>query len=412
MRESWLLFMRRCHPQCDYQGSLADLLYSEKERAADEQAISKLHKDINNGSLRRKGGADYDLSDSDDDAEARHRAKRRENAKMRKLLFSDEKLSKIADNPKKMAFLRAIEDRDDEEDVSVGWGILTTPEEGEKEESTQEIADPQSKPASNDTTGSKRKRPLQESLPDAANRPPPAARRTKPTRKPATLAEIRESVSFLIETPESMSFQSHPDPSSSSSDPEAENEPQGPPATRGRKQASADGGGDEAANAAEPGNANDLLMPPPPLPPHSNPRRTTGSIIDRLSLKRASTADQTSSARLAFAAPNALDDPSNSSFRVPSLLRRASTSNLVDQADNKHGITTLAVTEQSAGGADGKEGFVRKGGRKGSSILAQARQMERRAVLDGVERRRRAERERIARCRREGFLVRSGEWET
>ena len=55
---------------------------------------------------------------------------------------------------------------------------------------------------------------------------------------------------------------------------------------------------------------------------------------------------------------------------------------------------------------------MRKGGRKGSSILAQARQMERRAVLDGVERRRRAERERIARCRREGFLVRSGEWET
>ena len=373
---------------------MADLLYSEKERAADEQAISKLHKDINNGGLRRKGGADFDLSDSDDDAEARHRAKRREHARMRKLMFSDEKLSKIADNPKKMAFLRAIEDREDEEDLGVGWEILATPEEGEKEGSTQEVADSQSKPASNDTTGSKRKRPLQESLPDAANRPPPTARRTK-TRKPATLAEIRESVSFLIETPESMSFQSHAD----SSDLEAEIEHQAP--TIG------DQASDDEANAAETENGKDL-MPPPPLPTHSNPRRTSAAIIDRLSLKRASTADQASSTRLAFAAPNTLN--SDSTFRVPSLLRRASTSNLANQAD-KHGISTLAATEQTAGGADDREGFVRKGGRKGSSILAQARQMERRAVLDGVEKRRQAERERIARCRREGFLVKSGSWE-
>ncbi|KAL8794126.1 MAG: hypothetical protein Q9195_003311 [Heterodermia aff. obscurata] len=341
--------------------------YAEKERAADELAISKLHRDINNGGLRRNkgvGGADFDLSDSDDDAEARHRAKRREHAKMRKLLFSDEKLSKIVDNPKKMAFLRAIEDREDE-DLGTAWDILATPEET--------VDHPQSKPASNDTTtsGSKRKRPLQESLPDAANRPPPSERRTKPLRKPATLAEIRESVSFLIETPESMSFQSHAD---SSSDLEAPAETE--------------------------------LMPPPP-------RRARAPVIDRLSLKRAATADQsTGSTRLAFAAPNTLD-ATESSFRVPALLRRASTSNLLTQSDNNHGITTLAATEQTAGGADGKEGFVRKGGRKGSSILAQARQMERRAVLDGVEKRRQAERERIAKCRRErGFLGgNGGGWE-
>ena len=406
--------MRTCFPSRYYRGSLADILYSEKERIADEQAISKLHKDINNGGLRRKGGANFDLSDSDDDAEARQRAKRREHARMRKLMFTDEKLSKIADNPKKMAFLRAIEDREDEEDLGVGWDMLANPDEREREESTQEIVDSQPQPAGNATTGSKRKRPLQESLPDAANRPPPAARRTTKTRKPATLAEIRESVSFLIETPESMSFQfSHAE--SSNSDLEAETDELQAPPVSGNHVSDDD---DDANNEAETGNGKDL-MPPPPLPPttHSNPnprRRTSApTVIDRLSLKRASTADQagSSSTRLAFAAPNPLDSSASTSFRVPpSLLRRASTSSLlVNQAD-KHGVTTIAATEQTAGGADGKEAFVKKGGRKGSSILAQARQMERRAVLDGVEKRRKVETERIARCRREGFLVGSGEW--
>ena len=45
--------------------------------------------------LRRKRGADYDLSDSDDEGEARRRRKQREFAKMRKALLEDEEIGKI-----------------------------------------------------------------------------------------------------------------------------------------------------------------------------------------------------------------------------------------------------------------------------------------------------------------------------
>ena len=349
-----------------------------------------MYKDINNGGLRRKrGGADFDLSDSDDDAEARQRAKRREFAKMRKALLTDEKLGKIAEDPKKMAFLRAVEDRENEEELGLGWDILDTGEEGngKDEENTQEVADSQAQAADAQTAGVKRKRPLQESLPDATNRPPPAARRTK-GKKPATLAEIRESVSFLIEAPESRSFQSHAD----SSDVEDENDVH------------------DQATDVDNQVMDDLereKMPPPPLPQHQNPRRTSAPIIDRLSLKRAASAESqaASSTRLAFMAPSAT---TSGTFHVPSLLRRASTSNLVN-LDNNHGITTLAVTEQAAGDGDAKSTYVKKGGKKGS-ILGQAREMERRAVLDAVEKRRQEERERIARRRRSGFLAAGGSW--
>ena len=79
--------------------------------------------------------------------------------------------------------------------------------------------------------------------------------------------------------------------------------------------------------------------------------------------------------------------------------------------DKSHGITTLAATEQAAGGVKGD--YVKRGGRKGSSILGQAREVERRAAVEGVERRRVEERERVAGLRREGFLGRGGggEWE-
>src|SRR5258706_2675671 len=90
---------------------------SDKERARDEKQVEKLYKDITTGMLRRKRGQDYDLSDSDDGGEARRRMKRREFAKMRKALLEDERIGKIAENPKKLAFLHAIEDRDEDDEV-------------------------------------------------------------------------------------------------------------------------------------------------------------------------------------------------------------------------------------------------------------------------------------------------------
>lgn len=93
--------------------------YAEKEKVQDEKDVNKLLKDLQSGLLRKKRGAEFDLDDSDDDddGEARRRAKRRQMAKMRKELMKDGNIEKIASNPKRQAFLSAIEDRDRDEEM-------------------------------------------------------------------------------------------------------------------------------------------------------------------------------------------------------------------------------------------------------------------------------------------------------
>ena len=326
------------------------------ERARDEKDIAKLYKDINSGMLRRKRGAEFDLSDSDDDAEARQRRKRREFAKMRKALLENENVGKIAEDPKKIAFLRAIEDREQDDDID----FLNRPAEDSFriEPDTQEDHESQSQPTLPEPTLGKRKHPLQDSVPDKGNmRPPSAARRTQATKKPATLAEIRESVSFLIEDPGSIN--TAPDPSSSASEDE----------TR------------------------------PQDKHHGHPRRrpNPNPIIDRLSLKRAESATAASTSRLAFHDPST-SNPSIGGFKVPSLLRRATTANLA--AADSNGISTLAtaMTERAAGGGE-KGDFVRMGGTKKSSVNYFTRELEKGKVIEGVERRRKEERERLAKGR-------------
>lgn len=360
-RESWQLTMRKLAfiPCADVHSNLL----RNNERARDEKDIAKLYKDINSGMLRRKRGAEFDLSDSDDDAEARQRRKRREFAKMRKALLENENVGKIAEDPKKLAFLRAIEDRDDDEDLD----FLDHPAEDSfrMEPDTQEDHESQTRPAPPDPALGKRKRPLQDSLPDKGNmRPPAAARRTQAPKKPATLAEIRESVSFLIENPGSVN--TVPDPSSSASEDES--------------------------------NRRDESHRHPRRRPNPNP------IIDRLSLKRAESATVSSASRLAFHDPST-SNPTTGGFKVPSLLRRATTTNLTTAAaataaENHNGITTraTATTERAAGGGE-KGDFVRRGGTKKSSVNYFAREREKSKVVDGVERRRREERERRARGR-------------
>ncbi|KAL9124764.1 MAG: hypothetical protein Q9217_005941 [Psora testacea] len=336
-------------------------LYANKQRADDEKAVEKLFKDINNGGLRRKrgAGADFDLSDSEDDAEARRRRKQREFAKMRKALLENENVGKIAEDPKKMAFLKAIEDRDDDEEVDFlnqpaedSFRVATGMQEGESQSQ-------QAPPA--ESAASIPKRPLQESIPDKGNmRPPAAMRRTHAPKRPATLAEIRESVSFLMEEPGSL----HTAEPSSSADEEDE----------------------------------DTAIMPPPKDSHQNARRTGANpIIDRLTLKRISSASTTTSSHLAFHNPSTT--ASNNSF-VPSLLRRATTSNLTSTTD-QHGISH-AITERAAGGGE-KGDFIRRGGTKRSSVNFAAREMQKKEVVEGVERRRRKDRERKARLRESGL---------
>ena len=314
--------------------------------------MEKLFKDINSGLLRRKRGAEFDLSDSDDDVEARRRMKRREFAKMRKALLEDGNISKIAENPKKLAFLRAIEDREQDEDVD----FLDQPEESSQIIPESQDAETQPQPAISESANGKRKRPLQDSMPDAANRPPAPHQRVQKSKKPSTLAEIRESVSFLIEEPDAM-----PPPHLDSSD-EGEDGPEGQP---------------------EPEIDCDPFA--------SSRRRRTNPVIDRISLKRAESANTTTTntTRLAFH-----NDPASGAapmgFRVPSLLRRAT----AQVADDNHGVTT-ASTERAAGGGE-KEGFLRRGGSKRSSINYCAREVVRRKVLREGERKRNEGRMRAA----------------
>lgn len=335
--------------------------------------MEKLFKDINNGGLRRKRGADFELSDSDDDGEARRRRKQREFAKMRKALLADEKVGQIAEDPKKLAFLRAIEDREDDDD---GLDFLDRPAEDSFRVvmDTQEdgVGDSQSQqqpsmPATQEEDNTtKRRHPLQETNPNM--RPPPTSRRTPAgptTKKPSTLAEIRESVSFLTELPGAMNA---PDPSSAS---EAEDD-----------------------HEHHPNN-------------HPHPRRTNSNpIVDRLLLKRVyntfSSSTSATGSRLAFYDPTSTT--TSDGFKVPSLLRRATTNLSESGSVDKNGISTYAATERGAGGAGDERAVGFKKGSRKCSVNYFAREMERKGVVEGVERRRREERERRARERRGGGL--------
>ena len=377
----------------------ADGRLRDKQRADDGKAIEKLFKDINNGGLRRKRGADFDLSDSDDDAEARRRRKQREFAKMRKALLENENVGKIAGDPRKMAFLKAIEDRDDDQDVD----FLDRPIEDTfcVEMDTQQEGESQS-PQKNVAEGpkpGKDKDPLE--YDKAAMRPPATSRRTAPaaSKKPASLKEIRDSVSFLIEEPGSFNINTE-DPSSSA-DEDAVEEAEIPPLRRNDP-------------------PEDTSISNMQTATTTNPRRTRSNpIIDRLVLKR----QQSSSASsLASSTPQAFQAPGApaSATTFPSLLRRAGTSNLSSMSNtDANGIshaTAAAATERAAGGGD-KEGFVKRGGTKRSSVNFAMREREKRGVVEEVERRKREEREKL-RARRQhdgggivGMLSRGSTWE-
>jgi len=179
--------------------------------------------------LRRKRGADYDLSDSDDGGEARRRMKQKEFAKMRKAMLADERIGKIAENPKRQAFLRAIEDRGSEDDMDFLEDFNeqeTTYDSQSQDPAADEQRVPDSQP--DISMGPPKRKSSDDS---AETRPPPHLRRTKPAngKKPANLSEIRQSVSSLIEEPNAINVPTHYD-----SDSEDELEIQGAPDTSQR----------------------------------------------------------------------------------------------------------------------------------------------------------------------------------
>ncbi|OHE99144.1 MRC1-like domain-containing protein [Colletotrichum orchidophilum] len=350
-------------------------LHADNERQSDEKMVDKLFHDITTGMLRRKRGADYDLSDSDDGGEARRRLKRRQFQKMQQALFADERIKKIAEKPGNQAFLRTIEDRGSDEEMDF-LDFAPEPMETEASQSQeQQQTVPDSQPAA-------QRPPLASNatnVPSAAN-----ARRTKDGKKPSNLGEIRESVSSLLED-----FNEVVPATDPHSDSEADDE-EGHPSTSPRR-----GGNKENRS------------------PGKNPRRTNSRqvVVDRLTMKRQSSSNMsTTSAKLAFAMPNAAGSavgPSGgggggSSFRVPALLRRATTNSSVLSSQGSGGsVGGIRGSEASngavsfsarggGGGGFGDDGKIKKNASKKSGVSALARENERRAAIQENEKRREA----------------------
>lgn len=304
---------------------------SDRERAEDAKQVDKLFKDITTGTLRRKRGAGYDLDDSDDDGEARRKMKRRQFAKLQQALFADERVKKIAENPGNQAFLKTIEDRGSDDEMD----FLDAPEEINESSQSQ----------FQDGEGSKT-----QTVPDsqphrvlgpADDRTPAHLRRTKDGKKPSNIGEVRETLSSLLDDPHGSII----------------------PVT----EAGSDSEGEEEAHGQARGDKeND----------GSNSRRGRVVVVDRISLKR-NNSSNISTSRLAFATA------SSSSFKVPALLRRATTNSYASGT-----ASTSSPGPSTPASGFGGEAKIKKGASKKSGVQAFARDSERLAKLEQNERRR------------------------
>ncbi|KAL3469098.1 MRC1-like domain-containing protein [Aspergillus californicus] len=302
------------------------------QRNVDEKEVAKLMKDITTGALRRRRGPDdeFDLDDSDDEILARRRQKQRDFARMRNALLADGKVGEIAENPKKAAFFRAIEDRDDGDDGNdAGLDFLGFEQEtGTQDGLSSQDAAPETQ---QDTAESnKRKRPLEAAAEDVNNRRPPHLRR-KPasamSKKPATLAEIRDTVSFLTERPEYDSFQ---DDASVDEYHASDGEDEPLVTSRSREEQSA-------------------------APSH--PRRTRGPVVDRLALLRQASSNSATSAssntRFAFHTGSGNDKVGSFGFRPP-ILRKTTTAS----SSGSGSSTDSSRVTKASGASLAKKGSV------------------------------------------------------
>lgn len=285
---------------------------------------------------RKRGGADYNLSDSDDGGEAKRRMKRRQFAKMQKALFSDERISKVAENPRNQAFLRTIEDIGSDDEMDFLFEKAPQPQSdsqvsGDSQEHGMTVPDSQ---------------PPVGGMDAPPKRAPANERRTKKDRKPASLGEIRETLSNMFD-----------DSSSNMVIP------------------GTDLSGDSASEGDESGASNKE---------NANPRRRAGGpVVDRISLKRQGSSNASATGnggRMAFFAGPSSSASANGGFKVPALLRKATTNSLVSNgSSSSHG--------GSAGGF-GEDAKIKKNAGKRSGVSYLAREADRRAkVVEGEKRR-------------------------
>jgi mediator of replication checkpoint protein 1 len=315
--------------------------------------VQKLFKDITSGMLRRKRGADYDLSDSDDGGEARRRRKRQQFAKMQKALFADERVKKIAENPGNQAFLRSIEDRGSDDDMD----FLDATEDLVREDSQS-----QSQPEQNEGQVVPDSQPRPALGAAAENRAPAHMRRTKGGRRPANIGEVRETLSNLLDDGREMSVI---------------------PATEVGSDSEREDGEEEEEEGEE-GETSSVRSDKENHAP--NPRRGRQMIVDRITLKRnsSSTSSAGVNSRLAFAAQT------SSTFKVPALLRRATTNSFKSgsSSSGSAGGATSTTGDGGSAGGFGEDAKIKKAASKRSGINAFARENERRAKLAENERRR------------------------
>jgi mediator of replication checkpoint protein 1 len=331
----------------------------------------------------RKRGADYDLSDSDDGGEARRRRKRREFAKIRNAILEDERLGKIAENPKKMAFLRAIEDRDEEDEIGFLDDLGEPDDEpissGESQDKSQVESSQKEVDGAYSKDGSPAGSPKRKRAEDAepGKRLPPHLRRIMRASRPSNLADIRKTISNLTEDPNAMFHSSTPLVSESEGEDETSDT--------------------ERSQEKDKENRD----------PFAARRRPANVAVDRILLKQSSSLTASSATtRLAFAAPS-----STPLFKVPALLKRTTT-NLSLASTTSTGTTT--GTERAAGCSGfGGEGKGMKKAGKNSGVNYFARENERRAKMEETLKKRNEKRLKSAEGRRKvvGGLFAGGKFE-
>ncbi|KAM0251685.1 hypothetical protein ACHAQJ_008055 [Trichoderma viride] len=332
--------------------------YADRERINDEKEVEKLYKDITSGMLRRKRGADYDLSDSDDGGEARRRMKRRQFAKMQKALFTDERVKKMAENPGNQAFLRTMEDRGSDDDMDFLEIVDAPASQTEESQSQSEQPEQQQQQQPQIIPDSQPRKPLGSA---GDNRAPASMRRTKDGKKPSNIGEVRETLSDLLEDGRHSSVIPATEIGSDSEDENAR------PASRGNK---------ENTSPAS--------------------RRSRNAVVDRISLKRNASSTLSSSNRLAFASAGA----SSSSFKVPaSLLRRATTNSSLLSTASTASSSSSTTAAGGSGSGFGEEAKIKKGAGKKSGINGFARDNDKLARMQENERRRQEKKVRGAESR-------------
>ena len=380
--------------------------YAERRRVEDEAQINQLYKDVTTGALRRKQANMFDLDEDEDEIAVRRRQiKQREEARKRKLLLQDDNIAGLAEGKQskgKDAFLKAIADDDDNADDMLErsdgeeGGSAAAPE-SQSESQLSEAAVPTITPLQ-EVSGNKRR--FVEGAQRDEDRPPAKQRRTQPSafRKPASMIELQESLSFLLDEPAAATFGPPVLEIDSASEGEAEGdarsdedfEADDAAAVEAEKARQNDGG-----FAPNPANFDSQMMPPPQRLPASQ-RRTAApkpAVVDRLSLKRVA------SATASAAGPTAWAAPVTAGFKAPSLLRRATTS-VAHGSTNDRGVSTPGLSREGSG--------VKMGGTKKSSLAYQARSEERRAIVEASAKRRQENTARIALLRRSSSMLNSG----